>query len=43
MVQKEKYASSKMGRLHKFQIKEVDQWVREGKVASGKKLRGSSR
>ena len=25
----------KVGRLLKFQIKEVDEWVREGKAASG--------
>ena len=28
----------KVGRLLKFQINEVDQWVREGKAASGHKF-----
>ena len=34
-VAKRKMPSHKVGRLLKFQVNEVDQWVREGKSASG--------
>ena len=32
-VARKKMPAHKVGRLLKFQIKEVDQWVREGKAA----------
>jgi excisionase family DNA binding protein len=36
-VARKKMPAHKMGRLLKFQIKEVDQWVRAGKAAPTKK------
>lgn len=35
-VARKKMPAHKVGRLLKFQIKEVDQWVREGRAASTK-------
>lgn len=36
-VARKKMPAHKMGRLLKFQIKEVDQWVRAGKAAPTRK------
>ncbi|KPK77277.1 MAG: transcriptional regulator [Phycisphaerae bacterium SM23_30] len=37
-VARREMPAHKVGRLLKFQIREVDQWIREGKAASGNKL-----